>query len=80
MRNSLGLSQYQYREAARQVATNQQTGYLDLGQIWKSFSAANQSGILTSDRVHPSDAGGQQISLQIQQVIIDQLGLAREVH
>jgi lysophospholipase L1-like esterase len=80
MRNPSELSQSQYREAARRTAANHKVGYLDLSDVWRSFSIANQSGILTSDRVHPSDAGGQQISLQIQHVIVDQLGLRHESH
>lgn len=75
MRNPSGLSQSQYSELARQTAANHKVGYLDLGSVWKSFSVVNQSGILTSDRVHPSDAGGQQISQQIERGIVDRLGL-----
>jgi lysophospholipase L1-like esterase len=75
MRNPSGLSQSQYSELARQTAVNYKVGYLDLGDAWKSFSVLNQSGILTSDKVHPSDAGGQQISQQIERGIVDRLGL-----
>jgi len=75
MRNPSGLSQSQYSELARQTADHYKVGYLDLGDAWKSFSVVNQSGALTSDKVHPSDAGGQQIARQIERVIVDELGL-----
>lgn len=75
MRNSLGLSQAQYNNVARQTAAKYQVGYLDLNSIWKSFSVVKQKGILTTDKVHPSDAGGQEISRQIEKVILDDPGL-----
>ena len=71
-RSSLGLSQAQYWNIAQQVASKYKVGYLSLSKTWGSFSALNNRGILTSDRVHPSDKGGEQIALEIQRAIFRQ--------
>ena len=73
--NSLKLAQAQYSRSAQQIAFRYKVGYLNLGDAWGSFSTIENRGLLTQDRVHPSDLGGGQFSQEIQQVIIDKLGL-----
>ncbi len=74
-RNPLGLSQSQYWNVAQQIASKRKIGYLSLGEVWGSFSAVNKRGLLTPDRVHPSDKGGAQFSLEVQRLIVDKLAL-----
>jgi lysophospholipase L1-like esterase len=75
MHNSLGLTQAQYNEMAQQVAAQYKVGYFDFASVWPSFSAVQNNGMLTSDKVHPSDAGGRVLARRIEDVIIKSTGL-----
>lgn len=76
MHNPSGYSQAQYNSIAQEVAEKYKVGYINLDKAFGgSFSAVAKLGILTSDNVHPSDAGGKQISARIFHTITDNIGL-----
>lgn len=74
-KNSLGLPQADYSAAAQQVASRLHVGYLSFPHLWGSVQDIEKQGWLTSDLVHPSDKGGQQISQEILKFITEDQGL-----
>lgn len=69
-RNVLGLRQSEYSAVGHQVGTIEKTGYLDLSHSWGSVEEAKENSLLTKHLVHPSDAGGRQISCEVQRAIL----------
>jgi lysophospholipase L1-like esterase len=69
-RNELDILQSRYWETAEQVAEQKHVGYISLGRVFHSYAAESSAGLLTSDTVHPSDAGGKLIAAALGRVIL----------
>ena len=68
-RNSLGLAQSVYWDAARQIATANKLPLIALSDSWGSLSSVVARGLLTPDFVHPSDEGGKQLAIELSRFI-----------
>lgn len=76
-KNGLGLTQSAYWDVARQIALSGGLTYISLSDTWGSFPSISRRGFLTSDHVHPSDRGGEEIAVEVGRVIMKEKLLKR---
>jgi hypothetical protein len=69
-RNELDILQARYWETAEQVAKQKHVVYINLGRVFQSYAAESSARLLTSDTVHPCDAGGKLIAAALERIIL----------